>query len=41
MARELPKNYEPKQVEEKIYSMWLEGGYFHAEADESKKPLPL
>jgi len=41
MARELPKNYEPKQVEEKIYSMWLEGGYFHAEADESKKPFTI
>ena len=41
MARELPKNYEPKKVEEKIYSMWLEGGYFHAEPDESKKPFTI
>ena len=40
MARELPKVYEPQQVESRIYDMWQQGGYFHAEVDESKKPLP-
>ena len=35
MARELPKVYEPQQVESKIYDMWQRGGYFHAEVDES------
>ena len=30
MARELPKVYEPQQVESQIYTMWQEGGYFHA-----------
>ena len=41
MARELPKVYEPQQVESKIYDMWQRGGYFHAEKDESKKPFTI
>ena len=41
MARELPKIYEPQQVESQIYQMWQGGGYFHAEKDESKKPYTI
>ncbi|MDD5953835.1 MAG: class I tRNA ligase family protein, partial [Firmicutes bacterium] len=41
MARELPKVYEPQQVESRIYDMWQKGGYFHAEVDESKKPFTI
>ena len=41
MARELPKIYEPQQVESRIYQMWQDGGYFHAEKDESKKPFTI
>ena len=41
MARELPKIYEPQNVESRIYDMWQEGGYFHAEKDESKKPFTI
>ena len=41
MARELPKVYEPQQVESQIYDMWQKGGYFHAEADSSKKPFTI
>ncbi len=41
MARELPKVYEPQQVESEIYKMWEEGGYFHAERDDSKKPFTI
>ena len=41
MARELPKTYEPQQVESRIYEMWEKGGYFHAEKDESKKPFTI
>ena len=41
MARELPKVYEPQQVESRIYDMWQNGGYFHAEVDESKKPFTI
>ncbi|MDD5863432.1 MAG: valine--tRNA ligase [Firmicutes bacterium] len=41
MARQLPKVYEPQQVESRIYKMWEDGGYFHAEKDESKKPFTI
>ena len=41
MARELPKVYEPQAVESRIYDMWQQGGYFHAERDESKKPFTI
>ena len=39
--RELPKQYDPKQVEGKIYQQWLDGGYFHAERDPAKKPFTI
>ena len=39
--RELPKVYDPKVVEQKIYDMWVEGGYFHAERDPEKKPFTI
>ena len=41
MARELPKVYEPQNVESRIYDMWQKGGYFHAERDDSKKPFTI
>ena len=41
MARELPKVYEPQSVETEIYRMWQEGGYFHTERDEHKKPYTI
>ena len=41
MARELPKIYEPQQVESRIYEMWEQNGYFHAEKDETKKPFTI
>ena len=37
MARELPKVYDPREVESSIYQMWEDHKYFHAEKDESKK----
>ena len=39
--RELPKQYDPKQVEDKIYAFWLNGKYFHAERDPEKKPFTI
>ncbi len=39
--RELPKQYDPKQVEKKIYQQWLDGNYFHAERDPNKKPFTI
>ena len=41
MARELPKIYEPQQVEGRIYKMWEDGGYFHAEKNPDKKPYTI
>ncbi len=41
MIRELPKTYDPKDVEARIYRFWQDGGYFHAEPDETKKPFTI
>ena len=39
--KELPKVYDPHEVEQKIYDMWLKGNYFHAERDPEKKPFTI
>ncbi len=39
--RELPKQYDPKQVEKRVYRQWLDGGYFHAKRDPDKKPFTI
>ena len=36
---ELPKAYEPREVEDKIYQFWLEKGYFTPKIDHSKEPF--
>jgi valyl-tRNA synthetase len=36
--RELPKSYEPSQVEERWYGWWLEKAFFRAEASSDKPP---
>ena len=41
MARELPKIYEPQQVEDRIYKMWEEGGYFKPQGKEGAKPFTI
>jgi valyl-tRNA synthetase len=41
MGKELAKGYEPKEVEERIYDMWVKGNYFHAEIDREKKPFTI
>ena len=33
--------YQPRKVEEKWYSYWMEGGYFHAEVDRKRKPFTI
>ena len=30
---DIPTTYDPKQMEERIYQFWLDGGYFHAQPD--------
>ncbi|MBE7092946.1 MAG: valine--tRNA ligase [Clostridiales bacterium] len=37
--KEIAKQYDPKQVEDRLYKHWMEKGYFHAEVDENKKPF--
>ena len=39
--KELPKVYDPKSVEKKIYDMWQEGGYFKGVIDPDKKPFSI
>ncbi len=41
MAKELEKNYNPSEIEDRIYSNWLDKKYFHAEVDRSKKPFTI
>ena len=36
MIKELAKQYDPKNVEERIYKTWLNGKYFHAKCEEGK-----
>ncbi len=37
----LPKVYDPKTVEDRIYALWLKGNYFHAIVDRDKKPYTI
>ncbi len=39
--RELPKVYDPKQVEKDIYKLWVDGGYFKGVIDPSKAPFTI
>jgi len=41
MARELPKVYEPQQVENRIYKMWEENGYFKPSGNADAKPFTI
>lgn len=38
---ELPKAYEPAQVEKKWYAYWMENGYFTPKIDPAKKPFVI
>ncbi|MDO4269422.1 MAG: valine--tRNA ligase [Eubacteriales bacterium] len=38
---ELPKTYDPKAVEDKLYSFWNDSGFFHAEVNPDKKPFTI
>ena len=41
MRKELAKNYDPKDVEEKIYDTWLKNGYFTPQMDKKKEPFTI
>jgi len=39
--RELEKVYEPSLVEDRIYKLWMDGGYFRGVSDPEKKPFTI
>ncbi|MDO4989740.1 MAG: valine--tRNA ligase [Eubacteriales bacterium] len=39
--KELSKTYDPKQVESKIYDLWMQGGYFEGKIDPDKEPFSI
>ena len=41
MNKELPKVYEPQQVEGRIYQMWMDGDCFNGDPDPKKKPFSI
>ncbi|MBP5303530.1 MAG: valine--tRNA ligase [Clostridia bacterium] len=41
MDRELAKSYDPREVEDRIYSFWETNGYFHANVNPDKKPYTI
>ena len=41
MNKELPKVYEPQQVESRIYQMWMDGDCFNGDPDPKKKPFSI
>ncbi len=41
MNKELAKQYDPKDVEDRIYKMWLDGKYFHAKCEEGKETYTI
>ncbi len=41
MCKEMSKNYNPKESEERIYKLWEENGYFEASIDSNKKPFTI
>ncbi len=41
MQKELEKQYNPKNVEERIYNTWVENKYFHAKREEGKKTYTI
>ena len=41
MRENLPKNYDPKEFEDRLYGFWNENGYFTPEIDQNKKPYTI
>ncbi|MCQ2537883.1 MAG: valine--tRNA ligase [Lachnospiraceae bacterium] len=41
MNKELAKNYNPKDLEDRLYTKWVDNKYFHAEPDPKKKPFTI
>ncbi len=41
MKKELEKNYNPKDIEDRLYTKWVNKKYFHAEVNPDKKPYTI
>lgn len=41
MLENLPKTYNPKDFEDRIYKYWYDNGYFVAHVDKNKKPFTI
>ena len=41
MSKELAKQYDPKDVEDRTYKFWCDNKYFHAEVNPKKKPYTI
>ena len=41
MSKELEKQYNPKNVEERLYKTWLDKKYFHAKREDGKKTYTI
>ncbi|MCQ2491770.1 MAG: valine--tRNA ligase [Lachnospiraceae bacterium] len=41
MSKELEKNYNPSEIEDRLYQKWMDNKYFHAEVDRSKEPFTI
>ena len=41
MAKELEKNYNPADIEQRTYEKWLNNKYFHADINKDKKPFTI
>ncbi len=39
--KELEKNYNPGEIEDRLYQKWVDNKYFHAEVDRDKKPFTI
>ncbi len=39
--KELAKNYDPKDIEDRLYAMWQKKKYFHAKVNPEKKPYTI
>ncbi len=37
----IAKTYDPKEVEDRTYTEWMENGYFNAEIDKNKEPFTI
>ncbi len=39
--QDIPRAYEPAEVEQRLYEFWLKGGYFTPRIDKAKKPFTI